>query len=112
MSVNLHLGVVVRDHRPERAAAIERAIRAVLEGEEIDGDLPPLADAVDAEGRCLVSRTDPASPVIISRAYEWAPRVEEALRAAAAEANGGPCRVAFEWEDADEARDAADGSED
>lgn len=102
MSVNLHLGIIVRDHRPERATEIERAIRAILEIEDLNGDFPPLATMVDETGPCLVSRTDPECPVIVSRAYAWAPSVEKALQEAVTEANGGSCQVVFEWVDADD----------
>ncbi|HEY2783573.1 MAG TPA: hypothetical protein VGJ05_01245 [Fimbriiglobus sp.] len=108
MSVNLHLGVVVRGYHADRAAEIERAVRAILVKEEIDVDLPPLAEAEDGAGRCLVSRSDRGRPVIISGAYEWATRVEGELRQAVATANGGPCALRFEWDDADEGRESDD----
>ena len=112
MSVNLHLGVIVRDYRADRADAIEQAVRAILVDEEIDEDLPPLTEVVEPDGHSLESRTDPESPVIISRAYEWAPRVEEALRDAVLAANGGPCRFEFIWEDADEGKAEEEDDED
>lgn len=103
MSVNLNLGVVIRDYHSERAEAIERAVREVLVRAEIGEDLPALAEATDAGGRCLTSRS--ARPVVITGAYEWAMKVEKELREAAVTANGGPCRVQFRWDDADEGRE-------
>lgn len=111
MSVNLHLGVVIRGHRPDRVAAIASGVRVVLQREEIDQDLPPLAEARDATGPFLVSRSDPAYPVIITGAYDWAMGVEKALKEAVASANGGPCQVRFEWDDADEGREEEEEEE-
>ena len=108
MSVNLHLGVVIRDYRADRIEAIGRAVWEVLVRAEIDADLPPLVETVDANGGCLASRSNPARPVIITGAYEWAMGVEKALREAATAANEGPCRVRFEWDDADEGREDDD----
>ena len=108
MSVNLHLGVVVRGYHPDRRGAIESAIREVLKREEIAEDLPPLTEAEDSNGRILSSRSDPARPVIITGAYAWAMRVGDAIQEAAAGANGGPCQVRFEWDDADEGRECDD----
>jgi hypothetical protein len=102
------LAVIVRDFHPDRIEAIKGAVRAVLMREELDEDLPPLAEVEDAGGRCLCSRSNPERPVIITGAYEWAMRVETALREAATSANGGPCRTGFEWDDADEGRDDID----
>jgi hypothetical protein len=48
----------------------------------------------------LSARTDFESPVSTTGAYEWAVRIEAALREAAAAVNGGPCQVRFEWDDA------------
>lgn len=111
MSVNLHLGIVIRNYRPEKAEDIGLAVREVLVRSEIDDDLPPLMETIDAAGRCLTSRSDPHSPVIITGAYEWALDVERSLREAVAAANGGPCRVRFEWDDADEGREEPEDEE-
>lgn len=111
MSVNLHLGVVIRDYRPDKAEAIGLAVRAVLVRSEIDDDLPPLVETNDAGGSCLMSRSDPQRPVIITGAYEWACEVERSLREAVTAANGGPCRVRFEWDDADEGRGESEEDE-
>lgn len=111
MSVNLHLGVVVRDYRPDRTEAIARAVREVLVREEIDEDLPPLTESVDSSGRRLASRSNLDRPVIITGAYEWAMRIEKELREAASQANGEPCRVEFQWDDADEGQDEPDEDE-
>lgn len=111
MSVNLHLGVVIRDYRPDKAEAIGSAVRGVLVRSEIDEDLPPLAEAMDADGRCLTSRSDPHRPVIITGAYQWALEVERSLREAVEAANGGPCRVRFVWDDADEGREEPEDDE-
>lgn len=111
MSVNLHLGVVIRDYRPERAEAIRRAVHEVLVQQEIDGDLPPLSEVIDAGGPCLISRSNPNFPVIITGAYEWALQVDKALKEAVARANGAPCQVRFDWDDADEDRDDPEDDE-
>jgi hypothetical protein len=105
MSVNLHLSIIVRGYDPRRTEAIQRAIREVVQREGLEGDLPPLVEGEDEGGRYLSARTDPDAPVIISRAYKWAPEFHDALREAAALANEGACDVDFDWEDADDVGD-------
>lgn len=112
VSVNLHLGVVIRDYRPDKVEAIGSAVREVLVRSEIDDDLPPLTETIDAAGRCLMSRSDPNRPVIISGAYQWALEVERSLREAVEAVNGGPCRVRFVWDDADEGKEEPEDDED
>jgi hypothetical protein len=117
MSVNLHLGIVIRGYSRDRTEAIGRAVRDVLEREEIHENLPPLTESQDGNGYMLSSRSDPEWPVIISRAYEcrayeWTKRVERELREAAAAANGGPCVLQFECDDADEDREEDEDDDD
>ena len=98
MSVNLHLSISVRGYDPGRAGAIREAVRELVEREQLENHPPPLAE----HDGVLESRTDPDSPVVISRAYQWAPTFEGELRGAVIAANGGGCEVVFDWEDADQ----------
>ena len=107
MSVNLHLSITVRGYDPRRVEAIQQAIREIVERNDLGGDLPPLVEGEDSNGRYLSAHTDRDMPVIISRAYKWAPEFHEALHEAATRANETACEVDFDWEDADD-----DGSDD
>jgi hypothetical protein len=102
MSVNLHLSVKVSSYDPSRISAIKQAVQAVFEREQIEDEMSPLEESADGEGRILSSRSNPDHPVIISSSYKWLPEVQIALSAAVADANGGPCEVQFEGDDADE----------
>ncbi len=108
MSVNLHLSVTVRGYDPSRAGAIGREVRDVIESEDLGEQLPPLVETSDGLGRVLTSRTDRDEPVILSRAFLWAPGFLQALRLAAERGNGGPCEVELDCTDADEDDPEAD----
>ena len=105
MSVNLHLSIVVSDYDPTRANAIKQALQAVVDSEGIAEDLPPLVETGDGSSRTLSSRSDPDFPVIVSSAYKWLPEVQARLSEVANEANGRPCKVVFDGENADEDED-------
>lgn len=102
MSVNLHLAITIRGYHPERVEMIAREIRDVIEAEQLEENLPPLAETRDEHGPALNTRTDRDQPVIISRAYKWVPEFHETLRQAAKRGNGGPCVVNFDCDDADD----------
>jgi len=102
MSVNLHLRLNVKGYNPSRIGAIQEAVQAIFEDEEIDSDMSLLQESKDGDTAKLVSQSDPAYPVIISSSYTWLPEVQAALLAAVNEANGSACEVQFEGDDADE----------
>lgn len=90
---------MIRGYNAAQVEAIKQAIRKVIELEGLGDDLPPLVEDASAGG--LISRTNPKYPVIISRVASWSKSFEAMLRAAAERANGQPCELRFEWDDAD-----------
>ena len=105
MSVNLHLSVTVSGYNPSRIDAIKKAVRAIFEREQIENEMSPLGESSGGPSQVLSSRSDPDYPVIISSSYKWIPEVQTALSEAVTNANGGPCAVLFEGEDADDGED-------
>lgn len=101
MSVNLHLAIVVREYRPEKATAIKKAIQQVIAAEALDNDLPPLVESKDETGTMLKTQSNRKRPVIISGFGRWSTAIEKTLRSVVEQANGGPCQVDFQCEDAD-----------
>jgi hypothetical protein len=112
MSVNLHLAVRISGYDPARSDAIRQAVQAVVEQEQLERDLPPLAESGEGADRALVSQTDPDFPVPVSRSYEWLPEMQTRFAKAAEQANGRPCQVEFEGEDADEGDDDEEDEDD
>jgi hypothetical protein len=102
MSVNLHLSVRVSGYDPGRIAAIRDAVQTIFEREQIANVMSPLGEVPEGPGRVLLSRSNPEYPVIISSSYKWIPEVQTALAEAVLKANGGPCAVQFDGDDADE----------
>ncbi|MEZ6140916.1 MAG: hypothetical protein R3B84_10125 [Zavarzinella sp.] len=105
MSVNLHLSVKVSGYDPSRISEIKQAIQTIFDREDIGNDMSSIEEFSDGPTRTLSSRSNPDYPVIISSSYKWIPEVQNALSQAVAEANGGPCEVQFQGDDADEGVD-------
>jgi hypothetical protein len=112
MSVNLHLSVKISGYDPGRSDSIKQAVQAVFEDEQIEDEMSPPQEYGEGSARTVTSRSDPDFPVIVSGSYEWIPKVQAMLSKAVAEANGGPCQVQFEGEDADEGADDEEEEED
>jgi hypothetical protein len=112
MSVNLHLSVKVSGYNPSRCGVIKQAIQAVFEREQIENDMSPLAESGEGSPPVLSSRSNRDYPVVISSSYTWIPEVQASLSQAVALANGGPCEVQFEGEDADGGDDDYEDEED
>ena len=102
MSVNLHLSLKISGYHANQAGAIKAAVADVFAREQLTDDMSPLTERSENEQPTLISRTNPDLPVIISKSYEWLPEMQAAFAAAVTQANGAPCEVAFEGEDADE----------
>ena len=107
MSVNLHLTIIVKNHRADRVEAIADAVRQIIVSEGLEHDLPPLTE--DKASQSLVSRTNPRFPVIISRADHWAKGLLKSLNHAVAQANGEACDVQLNYDDADLGRTSRRG---
>ncbi len=111
MSVNLHLSVVVSSYNPARAAAIKQAIQDVWTSEQLD-DMSPVTETGEGPTRTISSHSDPDFPLIVSRAYEWVPEIRTRLTEVVHEANGGPCHVVLNDEDADGGEDEPEDEDD
>lgn len=97
MSVNLVMTIRVAGYDTGREEQIKSAILAVLEAEEVDEEFDELSC------RDGVMTTETPFPVVVSRSYEWVPKVRDALGAAVTKANGAECEVLFTAEEDDDA---------
>jgi predicted DNA-binding WGR domain protein len=101
MSVNLHLSIRVAGYNPAHRKAIVKAVKDLIEAEDLQDDLPALVEVEEGGVKVLLTRSDPENPVIISSSYRWVPEIQAALTKAVTDANQEACSVKFEDVDAD-----------
>lgn len=105
--MNLYVDVAVRVVDGTKLDAVEAAVRAVLEREEIDrwfGACERSPETVFG-GTLLTLRADRAEPAIIISGFgRWEPAFQDSLERAAATAAGARCNVylSFEFPDDEE----------